>query len=1466
MGLRAPAAVPRAMSLVSGLAGWLTSGRDGRDVWARPGRVHIETRGVHGAGGARVARRVERTLEQHPGVVWARVNAPARRVVVAVADPPPPRRELVALVARAESAPASPDEEIAEEELHHPAESAQRTRVRANLAVDAVALGLAGLSRVAPWAPLPTELAGLVSAIELHPRLRGLAAGRLGGHERAESLVSMAAGLAHALASGGSGLVLDIAERVGRWQEARADQQAWQNAESRLIRGPDDAGAEPVVVERPLPLPDGPVERYQRRVLAGGAAAVPAAAPLVGLRRAAAVGLATLPKATASGRAAFASHLGRVLARNGALIMDRAVLRRLDRLDTLVLDGAALRSGRWELTDLVPVTGTDAGEAAEHGFALFAAEDPWAVRRMDEWTLGPIDTLELSGPTGIQQRQRLADAGAEVMLGLARSGRLEAVLAVQAETAPGLDAVIGAARRAGLRIVFAPDEQRPRAGGAETVVEASRSLVATVRGIQADNGVVMLLSGDRRALGAADCGLGVHVEGSPPPWGAHILIGSDLGAAVLLIEAVAAARSLDRDGIVLAQVATGVGAVAALAGASARPAARSMGAVNLGAALAFADGVWRAHHLHAYPPARAAARPPWHLMPPAAVLQRLGSDGRGLTGDEARRRMRAGGRVEPFGTSLPAAFAEELANPLTPILAGGATLSAILGSLADAGLVAGITGISALTGAVQRVRTDRALGELLARSAVGATVRRDGVESVITAEQLVPGDVIRLGPGDVVPADCRLLEAHAVEADESSLTGESLPVAKDVGPVIAAEIAERRSMLYDGTTLVAGEAVAVVVATGADTEVGRSMAATHEAAPTTGVNRHLSRLTRRSLPLALSSAAAVTGLGLLHGVPARHSLSAAVNLAIASVPEGLPFLVNAAQLSAARRLAARGALVRNPSTIEALGRVDVLCFDKTGTLTKGRLAVSQVHDGTHSCPPQSLDRPCQTVVAAALRASPDGRQPHDLVHQTDRAVVECADRARIRRETGTRDWRQVTELPFEPSRGYHATLGRTGKAMLLSVKGAPEVVLSRCARQRVGGDERDLTDRDRAATAELAERLAASGHRVLAVAESRTPDGTAAAETADDNSVRDLVFLGFLALADEVRTSAAPAAARLRDAGVQIVMITGDHPATAEAIASTLYSDATPLRVITGAQLDQLDDGELDRTLLQVDVMARCSPAQKVRVIQAYRRLGKVVAMTGDGANDAPAIRLADVGIALGRRGTPAAQAAADLVVSDDRLETIIAALVEGRAMWASVRHALGILLGGNLGEIAFTVLGAAATGGSPLNARQLLLVNLLTDLAPALAIALRPPSTHDVDHLLREGPDVSLGDMLTREISIRAVATTAGASGAWLAARLTGRNRRAATVALAALVGTQLGQTLLTGGVDRNVLMAGLGSAAVLAAVIQTPGLSGFFGCTPLGPVGWGIAATSATAGSLLGAALVRQPWIRLSERPASP
>ncbi|GHF47064.1 calcium-translocating P-type ATPase [Amycolatopsis bartoniae] len=1411
--------VPGPLSTVGAIAGTVRGvlgGRQRRQVWSCPGRLHVEAHGVHGAGGERVARRIERELEKHEGVHWARVNAPSSRVIIAVDDPAPRTEDLVRVVERAEAEPDTEQELVAEDELHHPADGVRGTRLLPTLAANAIGLGLSAITRVAPWAPLPAELAALPSVLDLHPKLRELAAKRAGSGERADTATSIAAALGHGLAAGGEGTLLDTVQRVEQWREARAYSKAWCAAESSLITGPEDAAADPVVVERPRPLPDGPVEDYERKVLAAGAAATAVMLPF-GPRRALGIGLASLPKAAEAGRAAFGAHLGRVLARHGTLVMDRAVLRRLDTVDMVVVDEGALDTGRMAPSELKALS--DEAGLVDRVWQLFDPKRPRKKRSADGWRLAPLDEPGEDG-------EELLRKGAAAVLGLWREDELHALLGLKRETPPGIATLVAAARRANLPIVSANGDEP--SFDADRTVPGGKRLVASVRDLQAEGHVVLLVSADRQALGASDCGVGVHADGEAPPWGAHLLVGDDLAVAGLLIEATCVARDIDRDGIRLAAGASGVGAVSALQRGRTSPASRSLRAVNAGAGLAIANAHRRAGRLR--PPALNGAVAPWHLMPADIVLERLKTDHNGLSTQEVRRRTRASGGEEK--TSFANAFIAELSNPLTPVLLGGAALSASVGSPSDALLVAGVTALSAVVGSVQQVRTERQLAELLHRSATTATVLRDGEERTLAADELVRGDVVLLDSGDVVPADCRLLTSEALEMDESSLTGESLPIAKNPAPVVAADVADRTSILYEGTTVAAGQATAVVIATGDDTEAGRSMALAREGAPDTGVENRLAELTRKSMPAALGSAVAVAGAGLVRGIPLRESMSAAVNLAVASVPEGLPFLVNAAQLAAARRLAEHNALVRNPRSIEALGRVDVLCFDKTGTLTEGKLTVHEIDDGQDRRVVDNLTSELSDVLAVAVRATPHADNPTDLPHATDRAVLSSAEYA------GERSWEQLDAVPFEPSRGYHATLCRLDGETVLSVKGAPEAVLPKCSLDEA--THRRLSKRMK--------KLTQAGQRVLAVAE-RSLDSS----TVDEDAVEDLEFRGFVAIADPVRGSAASAAAQLREAGVQIVMITGDHPDTGEAIASEVMVDKDQLHVVTGAQIEELDEDRLAETLRTVDVVARCSPVQKVRIIKAYQRLGRTVAMTGDGANDAPAIRLADVGIALGEHGTPAAKAAADLVVTDDRLETIIAALIEGRAMWASVREALAILLGGNLGEIAFSVLGAVLTGRSPLTARQLLLVNLLTDLAPALAIALRRPSGGT--ELLSEGPESSLGKALQRDIGVRAGVTTLGATTAWTLARVTGRGRRASTVALASLVGTQLGQTLVTGGVDRPTLAASLGSAAALALVIQTPGVSRFFGCTPLGPVGWTIALGSATSATLLGTLFDRQP-----------
>jgi cation-transporting P-type ATPase I len=716
----------------------------------------------------------------------------------------------------------------------------------------------------------------------------------------------------------------------------------------------------------------------------------------------------------------------------------------------------------------------------------------------------------------------------------------------------------------------------------------------------------------------------------------------------------------------------------------------------------------------------------------------------------------------------------------------------------------------------------------------------------VPAEDLVPGDVVRLQAGDAVPADCRLLKPVALEVDESSLTGESLPVQKEALATAAVTVADRRSMIYEGTTVAVGETTAVVVATGASTEAGRALQGAQGQSPS-GVEQRLSSLTKQTIPLSLLGGAVVATVGALRRRPVREILSTGVGLAVAAVPEGLPVLATVAQLSAARRLSARGALVRNPRTIETLGRVDVLCIDKTGTLTEGSIRLRRVADLVREEPLEALTGARRAVLAAALRASPEDNG-QVLSHPTDRAVIEGA--AAVTLTANGRPWERVADLPFEPTRGFHAAVHRTGVSHVLSVKGAPEVVLPQCTTRRTPQGTAPLREDDHRQLDAQVERLAREGFRVLVVAERAWAKGADLREA----DVADLEFRGLLALADPVRRTAAQALAEIQRAGVAVAMITGDHPSTAQAVASELRM-LNGGRVLTDAQLDVMDDAEFNASLAAVTVYARVTPAHKVRIVQALQRKGRTVAMTGDGANDAPAIRLADVGVAVAGAGAiPAARSAADIVIADDRVETLIDAVVEGRALWASVRDALSILLGGNLGEICYGVIGGLLSRTPVMNARQLLLVNLLTDMAPATVIALRPPRNTSPTTLLHEGPEASLGSALTQEVWVRAVTTAAAATGAWVVARATAEEPGHGPWDWSPSSAHSSGRRSLQAGTAHSCSPRGRHRSWCWRLLCRHRACHSFFGCTPLGPVGWAIAGTSAslaTAASVIGSYL---------------
>jgi cation-transporting ATPase I len=1314
-----------------------------------------------------------------------------------------------------------------------------------------------------PASRVSGTLASLLQIVQTSPRLRRGLDERF-GPLRADLSLSIGAALAHGIAQRPGSALVELAHRAVQLAETTARYRSWQEREAELFDTalPDDPGPE-APAPRPAPLPRGPIEEYSDRAvwvsLAGFGVSFLATRSL---QRAVAALFGGLPKPAELGRDVFASELGRVLAKRSVLVLEPAVLRRLDRIDCLVMTHDLVARHRWEVRALVRGEGIEEMDARALVSRLFDPDQPVQRREQDGFVLEPLGASALELPPVLAEQVSSLGAQGGLVLSLSRSGTPVALAEIEIVSRTGVDELIAAAHDAGMRVVVAaPSDAAIEGLTADDTISLGEGMVRGIRRLQRDGRGVCVVAGAGagEALAAADCGIGLVRAGEAPPWGAHLLCSEDLSEPRFLLIACATARAVSKQSVNVALGAATVGALVSAGGVLPTTGRRVIAVVNAASLLSMLNGARSSFKLarRELPPPR--DRTPWHALDVRAVLARLGTSTAGLERKEAlaRRRVDLVQRSPMF--ELIEAIGDELFNPLAPLLAAGAGLSAAVGSFGDAAMVSGVVALNAVVGGVQRHRTERAIRELSRSARRRALVRRGGQLLEIDAADLVRGDVVLLAAGDVVPADCRIVESESLEMDASSMTGESMPVKKQAAPSFDLDVPDRSSMLYEGTAVAAGRVTAVAVAVGDETEARRGALVSKRDAVKGGVERRLRSLIQLTGPVALGAGVGLIGAGLMRGRKLEDLVGSSVSLAVASVPEGLPLLATAAQLAAAERLAKRGALVRNARSIEALGRVDVLCLDKTGTLTEGRIELVEVADPDVVQPLPELDALTLPVLAAALRASaePGGRS----FDPTEQALFRAAERLDVRSEYACSGFQRAFETSFEAGRGYHATVGNCEAGLILDVKGAPEVVLARCSGLRRAGQRQPLDSEVSAELARRAAALAARGLRVLAVAERIVPQG----DSLDPRRLVGLTFLGFLAFSDPVRESAAQAVRELAEAGVRTVMITGDHPGTAEAVARQVGLLGMN-RALTGAELSELDDEALDRRMRGVTVFARVTPPQKVRIVRALQRAGRVVAMVGDGANDAPAIRLANVGIAVGEQSTTAARAAADIVLTDARLETLVDAVLEGRAMWAAVRDAVSILVGGNLGEIGFTLGAGLIDGRPPLNARQLLLVNLLTDVAPAMAIALRPPAPRSQQSLAHEGPDISLGALLNRQIAARAVVTALGASAAWGIGRFTGTRARANTVGLVALVGTQLGQTLASGRMSRPVVVTGVASAAVLALIVQTPGLSHAFGCRPLGPLGWGT-AVGASAAATLGAVYLPDLIARYREPPvASP
>ncbi|HEX9619116.1 MAG TPA: HAD-IC family P-type ATPase [Polyangiaceae bacterium] len=1435
------------------------AGKRQRRLWIGARRAHIEFRQMSTEELTVFVRAIQDSLGRMAWVRWVEVNPQTRRVIVEFEQGSYTETELVHHVARAEQRVGVASASFAEHLGDHPADREPAERLAVEIGIDAIGLCMATLLRLSliPASRVSGSAASLLSIVRTTPSLRsGL--DRRFGLDRTDFALSGFGSIAQGLAQRPLSCLVDLSHKAVLLREMRERGKLWVKYERELCQAP--AGFDLVAAlpgERPCPLPRGPIEEYADRawVVALGGFAV-SFLTTRSFQRAVAALFGGLPKPARLGRDVFAAELGRALSAREMLVLSAEALRRLDRVDCLVLDGSLVSRDRFRIGELLTDPTLTPQQARSLVQQLFDSERPLAVRRDEGWALGPLSLLRSETQQSFRERAAVWANNGALVVGLTRESSTVAVAEMQVVPRTGVEELIQAAHDADMRVVIASNDEAVLAGlPADDTVGEGPDMRRGILRLQREGRVVCVVAtGGSLGLGVADFGIGLCRPGSPAPWGAHLMCQNELSDVRFIIDACRVARRSAKQSVNIALGAATAGALVSAGGLLPMTTRRVMTVVNVASLVAMANGVRTSSSLVQ----RALPRPrdptPWHALEATGVLARLGSSEQGLTYAEVRER-RPPKLAEPSALAeFASTVADEMFSPLAPLLAAGAGLSAVVGSLGDAGMVGGVMVLNAVVGGTQRFRAERAIRDLARSTRRRARTRRGGVLLDIDAEELVPGDVVLVATGDVVPADCRLIEGNGLEVDASSLTGESLPVRKAVTPSFEDDVPDRSSMLYEGTTIASGEATAVVVAVGEDTEARRGVGAKRTTTQS-GVERRLRSLIDLTGPIAIGAAGALIGTGLLRGRRLEDLVGSAVSLAVASVPEGLPLLATAAQLAAADRLSQRGALVRNARSIEALGRVDVLCLDKTGTVTQGRIELSELSDGLEIEVAAEASGPRLKVLAAALRATPEG-EPWSGFDPTDLALVRASERLALRRDYDSSGWQRAQELPFEAGRAYHAVVGRSDEGSRMSVKGAPEVILPYCTRWERKGQATSLDAELSAELHRAAVAFAERGLRVLAVAERFVgPD-----DRLDPGRLMGLTFRGFLALSDPVRPTAAAAIERLRAMGVRPVMLTGDHPSTAEAIAVELDMMASG-RLLTGGELASLSDDELDAVIEHVAVFARVTPSQKVRVVRAFQRGGHTVAMAGDGANDAPAIRLANVGVAVGEQSTAAARSAADLVLTDERIETLVTAIAEGRAMWASVRDAVSILVGGNLGEVGFTVAAGLVDGRPPLNARQLLLVNLLTDVAPAMAIALRPPSEQRMQSVADEGPDASLGKLLTRDIMSRAAVTALGAGTAWVAARLTGSRGRASTVGLLALVGTQLGQTLASGGINRPVISTSLGSAAVLAVIVQTPGLSRLFGCQPIGPVGWATAVGASAFATTVGAKVPRkvEQWLKL-------
>lgn len=857
----------------------------------------------------------------------------------------------------------------------------------------------------------------------------------------------------------------------------------------------------------------------------------------------------------------------------------------------------------------------------------------------------------------------------------------------------------------------------------------------------------------------------------------------------------------------------------------------------------------------------------WWQMETREAARRLETDEKqGLTSQMAAERLAQKGRNELAETggkkSLFWRFLAQFDDFMILLLLGAAVVSVVISRLSgendvlDAVMILGIVVLNAALGLFQESKAEKALEALKKMAAPHARVIRDGIVREIPAAEVVPGDLLLLETGDAVCADGRVVESRSLKTEESALTGEALPVEKTAAGGLPEETAtgDRKNMVLAGGYVVYGKGKVLVTATGMDTEMGRIAAMlSHTSDSMTPLQKKLEQTGKQLGIGALAICALIFCMGILQEKPPFSMFMTAVSLAVAAIPEGLPAIVTIVLAMGTSRMSEKNTIVRRLSAVETLGGAQVICSDKTGTLTQNRMQVTTWTDYSHREPKNEDLR--ETVANLFALCNDCNVSDGNLQGEpTEKALGEYAQSMGIDFAALRRDMPRVGEIPFSSARKRMTTLHKTEDGWISVTKGAPDILLEKCSFCMEGGGQVPFDNRRKSMARMVNGEMAAQALRVVAVAFRQWSEKPPLTEEALE---RNLVFAGMAGMVDPPRPEVKEAVHLCRQAGIRPVMITGDHVLTAEAIGRELGIYQKGDCAVTGAELDKMSDKELETAAETCTVFARVAPEHKVRIVQAFQKRGNVVAMTGDGVNDAPALKTADIGCAMGKSGTEVAKGASDLILTDDNFATIVEAVREGRGIYDNIRKAVHFLLSSNIGEILTIFVAMLLGWAAPLLPIQLLWVNLVTDSLPAIALGMEPAEENIMERPPRKNTGSLFGDGLGGRILLEGVMIGVLALLAFGIGHVyfdqengyaVGRTMAFAVLSLSQLVHAfnmrgegSLGKLPFCS--NKWLLMAFVVGVVLQCVVIMMPPLAGIFQVVPLNGEQWLLTAALALA-----------------------